>query len=97
MPRGTLHNRGKRLTTNTSGLSAIRFESRANRAGQWCYPYDCVSWFDRTGRARRASFSVDKHGQDGALGRAISKRLSGGYAVPGLAECWTALQCFRRG
>ena len=58
------HNRGKRLTTNTSGLSAIR-----------------------TGRARRASFSVDKHGQDGALGRAISKRLSGGYAVPGLAEC----------
>lgn len=94
MSRGGPYNRGRRLSTNTSGLSAIRFEWRPSRDGAWEYPYVCVSWIDASGHAKRASYSVERHGADGALGRAISRRLAAGHQPPTLATCHAALERF---
>ena len=94
MTRGGPRNRGIRLTTNTSGLIGIRFGRRFSRDGQQEFAYVYVSWMDRSGNARRASYSIYKHGKDGALERAIADRTSAGYDVPSLKECRRALALF---
>jgi hypothetical protein len=89
--RGGSRNLGMRLSNNTSGLAGIRFEWRAGDNTWW--PYVCSSWIDKSGRARRNSYSIERNGRRRALERAIEVRRQAGYPVPGLA---TALRALRR-
>jgi len=93
--RGGSRNLGMRLSNNTSGLAGIRFEWRAGDDTWW--PYVCSSWIDRSGRARRNSYSIERNGRRRALERAIEVRREAGYPVPGLATAMKALRRFLDG
>ncbi len=76
------------------GRRALRLESRRNTSGAAGIRFDWVSatsapilrvvatWQDRQGRSRRASYSVEHNGLDGALDLACAARSSCGAPLP---------------
>lgn len=76
--------RGKRFANNRSGVPGVAFEWR--EGVDYSYPYIVGNWTDRLGRQRRFSYSVDRHGLEGAIALALGRRKIGGAPVPTLDE-----------
>ena len=90
LPRGAGMRMGRLIKRNRTGVAGIRFEWASYANGPVLYVV--ATWTDQTRRDRKALYSVERNGLDGALDRALLARTSAGAPMPDRAALLLRLQ-----
>jgi len=72
---------GRLMRRSRTGAAGIRFEWLA-KSGRHPTLRVIATWTDKLGRPHHTSYSVEVHGFDGALDKAIAARVSAGAPMP---------------
>jgi hypothetical protein len=91
-PRGGSHT-GRRTRLSPTPAAGVRFEWLAY--AQSTVLYVVASWRDRHGVSRCTRYSVERHGLQGALDKAIAARISAGAPLPDRRALLRALRTER--
>jgi hypothetical protein len=76
----------KRQINNKSGITGMRLSWGKQKSGER-YPYISGNYTDEKGKTRMYGFSIEQHGLEGAICKALKKRAIGGKPVPTIEEC----------
>lgn len=84
---------GRRTRLSPTPSAGVRFEWHT--FAQSTVLYVVASWRDRKGVSRCTRYSVERHGLQGALDKAIAARISGGAPLPDRRALLRALRAER--